>query len=111
MHRVCRVQTDILPAHQYALAGEMPGGPLKMPDINYFVVQQTATGTVCRYLPPHIRMPGNSEQVKESRIGRDRGAMHLQNSRNTEVRVLIGSAHHGSSPGRNKNYDSKRTEK
>ena len=52
---------------QYALSGEIPGGPLEMPDIGSIVAQKM--GTDCRYLPPYIMVPGNSEQAKESRVG------------------------------------------
>ena len=52
---------------QYALSGEMPGGPLEMPDIGSIVAHRM--GTECDYLPPYIMVPGNSEQAKESRVG------------------------------------------
>lgn len=52
---------------QYALSGAMPGGPLEMPDIGSIVAHRM--GSECRYLPPYIMVPGNSEQAKEARVG------------------------------------------
>jgi len=52
---------------QYALSGEMPGGPLEMPDIGSVAVQRI--GSECRYLPPYIMVPGNHEQHRASRTG------------------------------------------
>lgn len=52
---------------QYALSGEVPGGPLEMPDIGSVVAQ--TIGSPCNYLPPYIMVPGNHEQAKESRQG------------------------------------------
>lgn len=52
---------------QYALSGEMPGGPLEMPDIGSIIAHRM--GTSCDYLPPYIMVPGNSEQAKEARVG------------------------------------------
>lgn len=52
---------------QYALSGEMPGGPLEMPDIGSIVAHRM--GSECSYLPPYVMVPGNSEQAKEARVG------------------------------------------
>ena len=52
---------------QYALSGEMPGGPLEMPDIGSIVAHRM--GSQCEYLPPYIMVPGNHEQAKEARVG------------------------------------------
>ncbi|MCP4171959.1 MAG: DUF1501 domain-containing protein [Fuerstiella sp.] len=52
---------------QYALSGELPGGPLEMPDIGSIVSQKM--GTECDYLPPYIMVPGNHEQAKQTRLG------------------------------------------
>ena len=52
---------------QYALSGEMPGGPLEMPDIGSVAVQRS--GSACSYLPPYIMVPGNHEQHRASRVG------------------------------------------
>ncbi len=52
---------------QYTLSGHVPGGPLEMPDLGSVVAHRI--GTNCRYLPPYIMAPGNSEQAKESRRG------------------------------------------
>ena len=52
---------------QYALSGEMPGGPLEMPDIGSVAVQRI--GSECHYLPPYIMVPGNHEQNRASRVG------------------------------------------
>src|SRR5436190_12558684 len=45
---------------QYALSGEVPGGPLEMPDIGGVVAHRL--GSACNYLPPYIMVPGNHEQ-------------------------------------------------
>lgn len=50
---------------QYALSGEVPGGPLEMPDIGGAVAHQL--GTECSYLPPYIMVPGNHEQAAMTR--------------------------------------------
>lgn len=52
---------------QYALSGEVPGGPVEMPDIGS-VVSHTI-GSQCRYLPPYIMVPGNDEQAAMTRQG------------------------------------------
>ena len=52
---------------RYALSGEMPGGPLEMPDIGSIVAHRM--GSKCDYLPPYIMVPGNHEQAKEARVG------------------------------------------
>lgn len=52
---------------QYALSGEVPGGPLEMPDIGG--VAALKLGTNCRYLPPYVMIPGNHEQSAMTRQG------------------------------------------
>jgi hypothetical protein len=52
---------------QYIFSGEAPGGPVEMPDIGSIL--STRMGSACRYLPPYIMIPGNSEQAAESRTG------------------------------------------
>jgi hypothetical protein len=52
---------------QYALSGELPGGPLEMPDIGSVAVHRI--GSQCQYLPPYIMVPGNHEQHRASRVG------------------------------------------
>lgn len=52
---------------QYALSGEVPGGPLEMPDIGG--VAALKTGTDCRYLPAYVMIPGNHEQSAMTRQG------------------------------------------
>ncbi len=52
---------------QYMLSGSHPGSPIEMPDIGSVVSQ--FQGSDCKYLPPYIMVPGNSEQAKESRSG------------------------------------------
>lgn len=52
---------------QYALSGEVPGGPVEMPDIGSVVAH--SMGSRCEYLPPYIMIPGNHEQAKETRQG------------------------------------------
>lgn len=52
---------------QYALSGEVPGGPLEMPDIGGVTALQL--GTNCRYLPAYIMIPGNHEQSAMTRQG------------------------------------------
>jgi hypothetical protein len=52
---------------QYALSGEMPGGPIEMPDIGSVAVHRI--GSKCHYLPPYIMVPGNHEQNRASRVG------------------------------------------
>ena len=52
---------------QYTLSGELPGGPLEMPDIGGVVAQRL--GTSCSYLPPYIMVPGNHEQAAMTRQG------------------------------------------
>ncbi len=52
---------------RYALSGEVPGGPIEMPDIGS--VAAHTIGSRCDYLPPYIMIPGNHEQAKETRQG------------------------------------------
>ena len=52
---------------QYALSGEVPGGPLEMPDIGGVVSHRL--GTSCHYLPPYIMVPGNHEQAARTKQG------------------------------------------
>lgn len=52
---------------QYALSGEVPGGPLEMPDIGGVVSHRM--GSECSYLPPYIMVPGNHEQAARTKQG------------------------------------------
>jgi len=52
---------------QYTLSGEVPGGPLEMPDLGGVAAQRL--GTACSYLPPYIMVPGNHEQAASTRQG------------------------------------------
>jgi hypothetical protein len=52
---------------RYVLSGEVPGGPVEMPDIGS--VAAHVVGSQCEYLPPYIMIPGNHEQAKETRLG------------------------------------------
>jgi hypothetical protein len=52
---------------QYTLSGEVPGGPLEMPDIGGAVAHRM--GSACGYLPPYIMVPGNHEQAAMTRQG------------------------------------------
>ncbi|MCY2977386.1 MAG: DUF1501 domain-containing protein [Planctomycetota bacterium] len=52
---------------RYALSGEVPGGPVEMPDIGSVVAHNI--GSRCNYLPPYIMIPGNHEQAKETSQG------------------------------------------
>jgi hypothetical protein len=52
---------------QYIYSGEAPGGPVEMPDIGSIL--SFRLGSPCRYLPPAIMVPGNSEQAGETRTG------------------------------------------
>jgi hypothetical protein len=52
---------------QYALSGEVPDGPLEMPDIGGVVAHKLSTD--CPYLPPYIMVPGNHEQAAMTRQG------------------------------------------
>lgn len=52
---------------QYALSGEVPGGPLEMPDIGGAVAYKL--GAACSYLPSYIMAPGNHEQAAMTRQG------------------------------------------
>lgn len=52
---------------QYALSGEVPGGPIEMPDIGGIVSHRL--GASCSYLPPYIMIPGNHEQASSTRQG------------------------------------------
>ncbi len=51
----------------YMLQGNRPNGPLKYPDMGCVVTEQI--GTECRYLPPYIMVPGNSEQAYNTTHG------------------------------------------
>ncbi|MFO0901537.1 MAG: DUF1501 domain-containing protein [Pirellulales bacterium] len=52
---------------QYALSGEVPGGPLEMPDMGGAIAYKL--GSRCSYLPPYIMIPGNHEQAAMTRQG------------------------------------------
>ena len=52
---------------QYALSGEVPGGPVEMPDIGGVAAHRT--GSPCSYLPAYIMVPGNHEQNAMTRQG------------------------------------------
>ena len=52
---------------QYILSGEVPGGPVEMPDIGSVVAYRS--GSSCDYLPPYIMIPGNHEQSAMTRTG------------------------------------------
>ena len=52
---------------RYIFSGEAPGGPVDMPDIGSILALRA--GSACRYLPPYILVPGNSEQAGESKSG------------------------------------------
>ncbi|MGI8980037.1 MAG: DUF1501 domain-containing protein [Pirellulaceae bacterium] len=52
---------------QYALSGEVPSGPVEMPDIGGVVSHRL--GSACNYLPPYIMIPGNHEQAAMTRQG------------------------------------------
>jgi hypothetical protein len=52
---------------RYVFSGEAPGGPVDMPDIGSILALRA--GSACRYLPPYILIPGNSEQANESKSG------------------------------------------
>lgn len=52
---------------QYILSGEVPGGPVEMPDIGSVVAYRA--GSECKYLPPYIMVPGNHEQNAVTRTG------------------------------------------
>ena len=52
---------------RYIFSGEAPGGPVDMPDIGSIFALRV--GSACRYLPPYILVPGNSEQANESKSG------------------------------------------
>jgi hypothetical protein len=52
---------------QYILSGEVPGGPVEMPDIGS--VAAFRIGSECKYLPPYIMVPGNDEQASTTRTG------------------------------------------
>ena len=52
---------------QYTLSGEVPGGPVEMPDIGGVAAHRL--GTRCSYLPPYIMVPGNHEQADATRQG------------------------------------------
>ena len=52
---------------QYALSGEIPGGPVEMPDMGG--VAAFRLGTESASLPPYIMVPGNHEQADMTRQG------------------------------------------
>jgi Protein of unknown function (DUF1501) len=52
---------------RYIFSGEAPGGPVDMPDIGSILALRA--GSPCRYLPPYIIVPGNSEQAAEAKSG------------------------------------------
>ena len=52
---------------QYILSGEVPGGPVEMPDIGSVVAFRS--GSDCGYLPPYVMVPGNHEQAAMTRTG------------------------------------------
>ncbi len=52
---------------RYIFSGEAPGGPVDMPDLGSILALRS--GSSCRYLPPYILIPGNSEQAAESKSG------------------------------------------
>jgi hypothetical protein len=52
---------------QYTLSGEVPGGPLEMPDMGG--VAAHVLGSRCSYLPSYIMAPGNHEQAAMTRQG------------------------------------------
>ena len=52
---------------QYIYSGEVPGGPIEMPDISSMVAHQM--GTEALYLPSNILLPGTSEQAYNSTVG------------------------------------------
>ena len=66
MHHKVKVD-DHPKGTQYTLSGEIPGGPVEMPDIGSIVALRA--GSECRYLPPYIMVPGNHEQAAMTRTG------------------------------------------
>jgi hypothetical protein len=52
---------------QYTLSGARPGGAVEMPDLG--AVAGHLLGSPCKYLPPYVMVPGNSEQNAEARHG------------------------------------------
>jgi len=52
---------------RYVFSGEAPGGPVDMPDIGSILALRM--GSDCRYLPPYVIVPGNSEQASQARPG------------------------------------------
>lgn len=52
---------------QYTLSGEVPGGPVEMPDMGGVAAHRLSTR--CSYLPPYIMVPGNHEQADSTRQG------------------------------------------
>jgi Protein of unknown function (DUF1501) len=52
---------------QYMLSGAHPSSPVTMPDIGSVISQ--VLGSTCKYLPPYVMVPGNSEQANETRSG------------------------------------------
>ena len=52
---------------QYIYSGEVPGGPVEMPDIGSAVAH--SRGTEAPYLPSNILLPGTDEQAASSRVG------------------------------------------
>lgn len=51
----------------YMLRGNNPNDPLNYPDLGAVVAEQI--GSECRYLPPYIMVPGNSEQAYNASPG------------------------------------------
>ena len=52
---------------RYVFSGEAPGGPVEMPDLGSIL--SLRMGSSCRFLPPYIIVPGNSEQANEAKPG------------------------------------------
>ena len=67
MHHKTNVANGHPLGTQYALSGELPGGPIEMPDIGSVVAK--TLGSACHYLPPYIMVPGNHEQAAMTRTG------------------------------------------
>ncbi len=67
MHHKTNVASGHPLGTQYALSGEVPGGPVEMPDIGSVVAQLRGTELKC--LPPYIMVPGNHEQAAMTRHG------------------------------------------
>lgn len=52
---------------RYMLSGAHPGSVLPMPDLGS--VAAHVLGSTCKYLPPYLMVPGNSEQANEAKPG------------------------------------------